>query len=376
MKITRFTLVLIILFGFLSLAHLRADKPKQLTKDITSERRIGDSLAILGIKLVDKGKYRESLDYYNSALEQDSTYEPYIYEKAFAYYKLMSYDTVVSLLEPLVERQAATTNTFQILGICYEILKNDDKARETFLNGIRTYPKAANLYMEMGIFEIGLDSAMMAQYYWEKGIEANPNYSVNYYHLAKYFSKTTQFFWSLTYAEIFMNLSENTTMLNNMSKLLNDMYKTSFYSKIDSVTTKIRFTDFEILGKNLKQREDLTLPFAYQLLMREAAKGLLPKEYSEFSIDDIFKIRKKFIEIWYKEKWNKKYSLALFDLQRDLIKAGHFETYIYWLLNAAREKEAKKWIMKNKGKLSTFGKWMVKNRLKFNRANYIVRNRF
>ncbi len=376
MKIIKITLLSIIFFGFFSLPQLYATKTKIKAKDKNVERRIGDSLAIIGVKLVDKGKYREALQYYNRALEIDSTYEPYIYEKAFTYYKLMNYDSVVVMLEPLVQRQGATTNTFQILGISYEILKKNVKARETFLNGIRTYPKAANLYMEMGIFELGQDSTMMAQYYWEKGISVNPNYSINYYHLARYFSKTTQFFWSLTYAEIFMNLSENTTMLNNLSKLMDEMYKRSFYSELDSVTTKIRFTDFEILGKNLKAREDLPLPFAYQLIMREAAKDLLPKDKSKFTIDVIYKIRKKFIEIWYKENWNKRYSLVLFDLQRDLIKAGHFETYIYWLLNASRQIEAKKWIMNNKGKLSTFGKWMVKHRLKFNRANFISRNRF
>ena len=74
-----------------------------------------------------------------------------------------------------------------------------------------------------------------------------------------------------------MNMSHAAVRLEDISFYLNDSYLEGFYFPKDSTTTEIKFTTIEILSKNLYEREGLPFEVGYDIVMKQAAKDLLPK---------------------------------------------------------------------------------------------------
>lgn len=230
--------------------------------------------------------------------------------------------------------------------------------------------------MEMGIHFVEEMNGLQATAYWHKGIDVEPTYENNYYWLSRFVFYNYEFVWTIMYGELFMNLSDAPLRLDDISTFIDDAFTEGFYSKVDSLTTQIQFTRINIKAKNLKEREDLPFEMAYQIVMKEAADTLLPKKKENLTIKEIYKIRKAFVEIWYRDGWNKRYSNPLFDLQKKMIDNDIFETYHYWLLNSVRKIESENWLKKNKQKLEAFGNFMVKNRLKINKGNYFSKEKY
>ncbi len=373
--------VLIIVSLFLGFANTIAS-PVIEADTLDPEVRKADSLARAGVKLVDKKEYEKAIEIFNKAIELEPGNPKYKYEKGLAYYQTRKFDSTISILSSLKdEEEILSDHFFVLLANSYDYKEQYKKAVEIYEEGLEIFPNSGELYMEYGVhyFQAKKDRKRAVKV-WEAGIKADPDYPKCYYALARHFIFTDELIWAVIYGEIFLNISDNTSLLNDASFLLNNAYLEAFYKVQDTTTgaTDVDFTSVRYRGKNLKESDFLAFPFVYQKIMERAAEGLLPPEKTDFKIEDFYKIRKKFIEIWYKEEWNKRYSNALFDLHKKMIDDGHFEAYSYWLLNAAREKEAEAWLNKgnNKQKISDFGRWMTKNQLKLHKGNYIARFKY
>ena len=321
-------------------------------------------------------KYDDAIKLLDEAILLDNSRWEIHYEKALAYYQMNKFDSVISILIPFIDREDLNDNYYQILGSSLDVQKEHDSALVVYQMGLKKFPNSGKILMELGIHNIETENPVEALAAWEIGIKVEPDYDLNYYMLSKYYYHTGELFWTIMYGELFLNLSSTTGRLNDISNFINNAYYAGFYKLQEDSTTTIEFTKINILSKNLKERDDLPFELAFQIMMKEASEGLLPKEKSELSIDVIHKIRTKFIEIWYKDKWNEKYSNALFDLHRKMIVAGHFETYNYWVFNAARKIEAEKWLKQNPEKLEQFGEYMIRNQLKLHKGNYINRAKY
>jgi tetratricopeptide (TPR) repeat protein len=321
-------------------------------------------------------KYDDAIKLLDEAILLDNSRWEIHYEKALAYYQMNKFDSVISILIPFIDREDLNDNYYQILGSSLDVQKEYDSALVVYQMGLKKFPNSGKILMELGIHNIETENPVEALAAWEIGVKVEPAYDLNYYMLSKYYFHTGELFWTIMYGELFLNLSSTTGRLNDISNFINNAYSAGFYKLREDSTTGIEFTKINILSKNLKERDDLPFELAYQIMMKEASEGLLPKEKNALSIDVIHKIRTKFIEIWYKDKWNEKYSNALFDLHRKMVLAGHFETYNYWVFNAARKVEAEKWLKNNPEKLNLFGDYMIKNQLKLHKGNYINRAKY
>jgi Tfp pilus assembly protein PilF len=335
-----------------------------------------DSLLLEGIKKINEQKLNDAVNLLNQAIAIDPTKWEVHYEKALAYYQAKEFDSTIAILEPFKDSEEVNDNFYQILGGSYDIKKEPDKALEIYQKGLKRFPNSGKLYMEMGIHYVEEMNGLQAVAYWHKGVDVEPTYENNYYWLARYLFFNYEFVWTIMYGELFMNLSDAPLRLDDISTFINDAFTEGFYSKVDSLTTQIQFTRINIKAKNLKEREDLPFELAYQIVMKEAADSLLPKKKENLTIQDIYKIRKSFIDIWYRDNWNKRYSNPLFDLQKKMIDNNIFETYHYWLLNSVRKMESERWLRDNKKKLEDFGNFMVKNKLKINKGNYFSRDKY
>ncbi|MFH1050784.1 MAG: hypothetical protein V1779_07620 [bacterium] len=335
-----------------------------------------DSLLLEGVKAINERKLDLAVKLLNEAIAIEPTKWEVYYEKALAYYQAKEFDSTIAILEPFIDSKEVNNHFYQILGSSYDIKQNYEKAEEIYTKGLERFPNAGNIYMEVGIHFFELKEPMKSVYNWHKGVDVQPEFENNYYWLARYLFYNYEYVWAIMYGELFMNLSDAPMRLDDISNYIDGAFGYSFYHQVDSVTTDIKFTGIIIKAKNLKEREDLPFELAYQIVMKEAADTLLPKKKIDLKIEDIFKIRMAFIDIWYRDGWNKRYSNPLFDLHKKLIENNHFETYTYWLFNSVRKEEAKAWLQDNNDKLQDFGNFMVKNKLKINKGNYFSKEKY
>ncbi len=302
------------------------------------------------IDSINTGKFNEAVILCDSASILDPHNIAYPYEKALAFYKLNQIDSAITILDSLTKIKTTSDQVYQMLGNCYDALGKPDIAIEIYNNGLKKFPDSGRLFMEQGLYYYNQNEISDAVNKWETGIYHDPSFSNNYYILSKFYSKSGLSIWSLLYGEIYFSIADNENKVKELNRLLFNVYEKSFYTKKDS-SIIIKFTTMTITSP--VKRPDIDLPFemAYQSVMEKASDGLLPKDSSRFNIETLYKIREKFIEIWFDEKLNTKFKNVLFDWHKTLIDYNLFETYTYLLFAEARVEEFNKWVVKDQPKL-------------------------
>ncbi|HUP10562.1 MAG TPA: hypothetical protein VM187_00070, partial [Niastella sp.] len=177
---------------------------------------------------------------------------------------------------------------------------------------------------------------------WEKGIEADPGYSGNYYNAAKYYYFTTDKVWSLVYGEIFINLESYSKRTAEIKNVLLDSYKKLFN---DANLTKDQDTKNEFVKAfldNMKSQSTFI-----------GTNGVNPETLSA--------VRTKFVLDWF-AKYAKTYPFRLFEYQQQLLKSGMFDAYNQWVFGTA-------------GNLPAYENWTKNHQEDFNKFDYFQHNR-
>ena len=97
-----------------------------------------------------------------------------------------------------------------------------------YKDALKRFPKSPVLYSEYGalLSENKNEDAAIKQ--WEKGIEADPNYSSNYYYAAKYYAQKGNVLWGILYSEIFVNIESLTKRTTEIKDILYGGYQKLF----------------------------------------------------------------------------------------------------------------------------------------------------
>ena len=315
----------------------------------TTKEKEALSLGKEAIGLMDKGSFDESIKLLKKAIKLDGENVSYPYELAYAYYLKEDYQKAIKVAESLIDRKDAPVAVFQLLGNTHDVIGDPDKALETYKEGMKRFPESGNFYLESGVVESKRENFNEAITYWEAGIKVDPNYSSNYYQLAKIFTFSEERIWSMLYAEMFMNLEAGSKRTEEISALLLKNYQESYVAESDSSgefsLTKKGFV-IEINHKRdikKKSKKGTLLPFegtfagAYAL----AAIGF----HHDINVEAIVEARTNFVEIWFKKNGHAKaYPNALLAFQKKLMDAGHFETYSRWLISAGDLDAFKDWL--------------------------------
>lgn len=341
----------------------------------TDSTKKANELYLNAIQDINSGKYDDAISKCDSAIMFNSKPIAYPYEKALALYKKNLFDEVIKILDSLTTHQEVNPQIYQLLGNSYDALDNADKSLEVYKKGLVKFPKSGRLYYEIGINYIAQKEVRNALSYWENGIKQDPQYPNNYFILSKYYKLSGFTAWSVLFGEIFSNLTESVFKSKEMSKLLFNYYKESFYHLIDSTFT-IQFTTNMITSPVKRPNKDLPFDMAFQSVMQDAAKEILPIDSSKFSIDVLYQLRKKFIELWYSENLNKTFPNVLFDWHRNLIDKDIFEVYNYYLFNEASAEETKSWVTRNQLKLQRFQSLIQENMLNIDEKHYLDKHQY
>ncbi|TAL68675.1 MAG: hypothetical protein EPN82_10380 [Bacteroidetes bacterium] len=334
-----------------------------------------NELYLSAIQSINNGKYDDAIDKCDSAMLLNPEPIAYPYEKALALYKKDNFEEAVKILDSLTNHKEVNPQIYQLLGNSYDAMNNGEKSLEIYKNGLAKFPKSGRLYYEIGINYISQKDIRKALSSWENGIFIDPQFANNYLILSKYYFQSGFSCWAVIYGEIFINLTESNLKSKEMSHLLFDFFKKSFYFQKDSMHT-IQFTTSMITSTVKRPNKDLPFDMAYQSVMQEAAKDILPADTSQFSIDVLYQIRKKFIELWYAENLDVTFPNVLLDWHKKLIEQGIFEVYNYFLFNEAAVEETKSWIGRNQLKVKRFQEEIQNNLLLIDDKHLLYRHQY
>jgi Tfp pilus assembly protein PilF len=232
---------------------------------------------------------------------------------AMGYYLQRDNNKALEIIKPLLDREDADDQCYQIAGNIYQQLDLSKECDKLYRKGIKRFPESGALYNELGLLLFDLkDISAITQ--WEKGIEVDPNYSKNYYNACKYYNSITNKVWSILYGEIFVNMEPLNARAPEIKTILLESYKKLF-------------TDTEIA----KDSKDNLFATAFIETMNKqssvAASGINP--------ESITMIRTRFILDWFQDN-AAKFPFQLFDLQKQLLQDGIFDAYNQWIFGSVQ----------------------------------------
>ena len=285
-----------------------------------------------------QGDYNNAIVVLNSALKSDPENLELLKDLAFNYYLNRDYTKGEAIAKPLIDRQDADVQTYQVLALCYKATDDLKECEKLYKAGLKRWPRSGALYSEYGEI-MGAKDYYLAIKVWEKGIETDPNYAGNYYNAAKYYFTYGDKLWTMLYGEIFINLESYSKRTAEIKQLVLDSYKKLFVNMDD-------------LTKNSDNSKS-----AFEMAWLHVLTPLAPLVKNGVTAESLTVLRTRFIINWF-NTYPGNYPFRLFDYQRQLLKDGMFDAYNQWIFGAA-------------GNLPTFQTWTNTHSDDYNRfINY------
>jgi Tfp pilus assembly protein PilF len=257
------------------------------------------------------GDFDNAILILNRALLQDKKSLDLQKDLAMAYYYKRDFAKALDGVKVLIDRSDADVMVFQIAGNVYKALEEVKDCEKMYKKGLKKFPKSGPLYSEYGelLWEVKDFTAIQQ---WEKGIQADPSFSGNYYNAAQHYFYSNDKVWSLIYGEIFVNMESMTERGAAMKKMLLDAYKEKLFQEAD-------------LLKDLdKNKSEFSKAFLNAMNKQAVLTG------NGVTTEVLTMVRTRFILDWYANN-AVKFPFRLFDYQQQLIREGMFEAYNQWL---------------------------------------------
>ncbi|MGB1204581.1 MAG: tetratricopeptide repeat protein [Chitinophagales bacterium] len=335
-----------------------------LSAQTNNKQKKADDYARQAVALIDdKQDYDGAIGLLEKALKLVPKSLIYQYELAYTYYVKKDFAKAIKYLKKTLNKKDVVASHYQLLGNAYDLSDKTDKAEQIFLKGIKKFSDAGQLYVELGGIYYRQNNNDKAVAAWEQGIENAPNFASNYYWASLLYCNSSEKIWGLFYAEIFLNLEPMTERSDEISNLLYHTLRSGIRLAPTNEGRKLSFSERSRMFLLLEDEQNTKLPFQVLFDMNFAAG--LGDYFEEISIENIYQLKKLFINSWFERKYDKQYENVLFEWQKKIIEAGHFEAYCYWLLNLGNPKEFDNWLRKNEIIFRKFIVWMGKNHLRF-----------
>ncbi len=233
---------------------------------------------------------------------------------ALNYYYAKEYVKAIDVLKPLLDRDDADDQCFQIAGDSYWAIEQFKDCEKVYKKGIKKLPNSGILYNDLGqLLWIQKDFSAIKQ--WEKGIEMDPGFARNYFNACKYYYFTTDKVWSIIYGEIFLNIDPLNESTPEIKNILLEGYKKLFAD-----------ADLE---KSNTDKNPFTVAFLKTMNKQSTAVS------AGINAETLSMVRTRFILDWYTNYGNK-YPFKLFEWQRQLLQNGLFDAYNQWIFATAQ----------------------------------------
>ncbi|MDE6715349.1 MAG: hypothetical protein K2J74_02580 [Muribaculaceae bacterium] len=323
------------------------------------------------IRLVDEGKSDSAVANFDFLAKKYPKNYIVQYERLYNLYMLGKYDEVIKKKKFLLNHKYVNERAYQLIGNAYDLIGERNKAAEVYKDGIKHFPNSGSLYMELGTINLLNDEYNKALECYNRGILAQPDFVSNYYRAANlYFSSENGKVWGLIYAESAIllapsNEERHEELAQWIIDCLKDNIKMSFEGedtlsvrlapsrdmKIDEKTNVV-YVDFSGIYEGA-----IGAPLLKMLLEKEAFVGSLPQ---------LIEIRKGLVETYFSVTDNLYgNSMYLLEFQKEVIDAGHWEAYNYFLFMHNFPEEFNAWYSADSAPLDAFIEW-------YNKAPYTL----
>lgn len=263
---------------------------------------------------IKKGDFDNAILVLNRAITAEPDNRDLKKDLLYASYLKRDFAKAIEVGDQLIKGPDADVQTYHMLGLAYKAIADNKEAEKLYKNGLKKFANEGIMYSEYGemIAEKEPDAAIKL---FEKGIEADPNHSTNYYHVARWHAQQGDVLWSIIYAETFLNIESFTNRSTEIKNLLLDQYKKFFISGAETSANAKKPNEF--------LKEVATVLSAQQ---SQAAYGITPESLTV--------IRTRFILQWF-DKSAERFPFRLFDHHKQLLQEGLFDAYNQWLFGPA-----------------------------------------
>ncbi len=287
-----------------------------------------------------QGDYSNAILVLNRGLQLEPNNIELSKDLALNYFFQKDNTKALEIIKPVLEREDADDQCFQIAGNIYKAMYNTKDCEKTYRKGLKKFPNSGALYNEIGEMMLAQNNYESIKQ-WEKGIEVDPAYSRNYYNAAKFYFLTVDKVWSILYAEIFINIDPSSNKTPEMKELLLESYK-KLFSDVN-------------LEQNNKDKNEFVKIYLQAMNKQSglASQGI--------NTETLTMIRTRFILDWNSNSGTK-YAYQLFDYHKQLLQEGLFEAYNQWLFGSVQN-------------LAGFQNWIVTHATEYSAFNDFQRSR-
>ncbi|MBX3240202.1 MAG: hypothetical protein KIT80_02895 [Chitinophagaceae bacterium] len=301
-----------------------------------------DTLHQKGREYMRTGDWKNALFVFNRALQQQPGDITILKDIAYTHYLQKDFAQALDVIKPVVESDNADVQSFQIAGTIYRAIEDLKNGTKIYTRALKKFPLSGVLYCEYGEL-LWQKKDLSAIFQWEKGIQADPNHSGNYYNAARFYYFTTDKIWSLIYGEIFVNLESYTIRTAEIKNILTEGYQKLF-------TTADLLKDFNARKQSLFEKAFLT-----------AMNGQSPIVAGGITTGKLTEVRTGFLTYWYKN-YAATFPFRLFDYQKQLLESGMFEAYNEWIFSSGTSPEA-------------YQQWVAMHQEAYDKFNHFQRGR-
>jgi tetratricopeptide (TPR) repeat protein len=262
-----------------------------------------------------------------------------------AYYLAGGYEEAQKTLIPIIKSGDADEQCYQALAASYSAQNEFKKAKRTLDEGIQRYRHSGLLYHQLGKLHEDDKNDKEALRSWLLGIEAAPDYHVNYYEAARIYMQTDKFIWTIIYGEIFINLEKETPRSADTRKMVLQAYRRLYGQPTDEIPK---------YGSSKKQLPGSSFEDAvYTTYMR-----LAPVVSDGVTTENLTMLRTRFMMDWTLQYANK-YPYTLYIRQDNMIRNGYFDIYNQWLFGKAENTtQFQAWNNFHTGAITELEEWL------------------
>ncbi len=319
---------LLFIAAFLSIGLMAQDDPKKLHETAKTFMQSGD--------------FDNAIVVLTRALQMDKSNLDMQKDLVMSYYLKRDYAKALDQVEKMTNRSDADVVTFQLAGNVYKALEQVKDCDKLYKKALKKFPKSGPLYSEYGELLWSVkDFNAITQ--WEKGIDADPNYSGNYYNAAVYYFYAKDKAWSLIYGEIFVNMESLSERGAVMKEQLLNMYKEKLFAEAD------------LMKDEANNKNEFAKAFLQTMNKQSSLAG------RGINTETLTMIRTRFILDWYQNA-GYRFPYRLFEYQQQLIKEGMFAAYNQWLFGATEN-------------LAAYDSWTKNHAEEYNNFNNFLKNR-
>lgn len=349
MAIRLLTLLLLALFV---LPNINAKKAK------FSDSPADMARAEQAIQWQDNGEHQAALDVFNELCEKYPD-EPLLqYEKGVCLFSLQKYDEAKQIYEKAVKRKDATMLDFTMLGNCYDMLGDPNKAIEVYNDGFKKFPTKALFLTEIGNVLNRNKQYALALKFYEMGMLLEPNQPNDYFRAANLEFDSEEPVWGLIYAETEILLdpkqpARREVMANGMAQC----YKNRLSLVGDTITVKLVSTPVPIDNPSeFVPTVASLLELCFGSAMAEMNSNKIPFDMTSF--ESVTTLRRLVVESYF-ESISSVFGdrMYLLEFQKKVIDAGHWEAYNWYIFSDTYEFDCEKWRLAHPEAVDAFINW-------------------